>query len=475
MNSPALPDMQPRELRVGNIARSLREGRTSASLLIQATLERIRRENPRLNAFTEIYEENALQAADRLDAAIAAGNDPGPLAGVPVAVKDLTPLEGKRTTLGSLVYRDRTGTFDPVYVQRLRRAGAIVVGKTNIPEFAQSGFCGNRIFGVTRNPWNTEHTPGGSSGGAAAAVSAGLVSLAEGTDMGGSVRLPAAHCGVVGLKPSLGRIPMDILPSVFDTISHFGPIASCVEDVWHFLVATKGPDEVDPFSLPAQTIPYDEDAGVEGLRIALSTDLGFYAVDEDVKDGLLRAADALRNQGASVDPVSLPWDHAIFQATRDNWIVFMGAFHGHLLDGYREMLDPENVEMLERAAHIDAVAYKRIELVRTRIWRDLVALFRHHDALLCPTVPRTAPLATDSDRNYGYRDVNGRTVATQMTAPFNLVPHCPALSVPSGIGEGELPTAAQIVGRRFDEATVLRVGRAIERTDPLKGVRPGAF
>jgi Asp-tRNA(Asn)/Glu-tRNA(Gln) amidotransferase A subunit family amidase len=153
----------------------------------------------------------------------------------------------------------------------------------------------------------------------------------------------------------------------------------------------------------------------------------------------------------------------------------MGAFHGHLLDGYREMLDPENVEMLERAAHIDAVAYKRIELVRTRIWRDLAQLFQRYDVLLFPTVPRTAPLATDSDRNYGYRDASGYTVATQMTAPFNLVPHCPALSVPSGVGECGLPTAAQIVGRRFDEATVLRVGRAIERTDPLKGVRPGVF
>lgn len=448
---------------VGAITAALRNGATSAESLMETTLNRIEQVDSWLGAFTEIYRDDALDAAARLDAVIASGADPGPLAGVPFAVKDLSPLDGKRTTLGSLVYRDRSGSFDPVYVQRLRRAGAIVVGKTNTPEFAHAGFCSNRVFRTTRNPWNSERTPGGSSGGAGAAVGAGLLPFAEGSDMGGSIRIPAAYCGVAGLKPSLGRIPMDILPSVFDTISHFGPLAGSVEDVWHFLTATMGPDEADPFSLPAQSIPFDGAGDVEGLRVALSPDLGFYAVNDDVAANLESVAATLRHYGAIVERADLAWDHNVFQATHDNWAVFLAAFHGHLLDTHRDQLDPENVDLMERGRSIDAVAYKRIELIRTRLWRDLSSLFMDYDALLCPTVPCTAPPASSSDRDFGFRDSAGRTVAAEMTAPFNFVPHCPALSVPSGFGADGLPTAAQIVGRRFDEATVLRIGRAIER------------
>lgn len=448
---------------IREITTALRSGTTSAESLMETTLNRIEQVDSWLGAFTEVYRGEALDAAGRLDTVIASGGEPGALAGVPVAVKDLSPLDGKRTTMGSLVYRDQAGSFDPVYVQRLRRAGAIVIGKTNTPEFAHAGFCSNRVFGTTRNPWNRERTPGGSSGGAGAAAGAGLVPFAEGSDMGGSVRIPAAYCGVAGLKPSLGRIPMDILPSAFDTISHFGPLAGSVEDVWHFLTATMGPDEADPFSLPEQSIPFDIAGDVAGLRIALSPDLGFYAVDDDVAANLESVAATLRQYGAIVEPAGLAWDHDVFQATDDNWAVFLAAFHDHLLDTHREQLDPENVDLMERGRSIDAVAYKRIELIRTRLWRDISRLFTAYDALLCPTVPCTAPLASSSDRDFGFRDSSGRTVAAEMTAPFNFVPHCPALSVPSGFGADGLPTAAQIVGQRFDEATVLRIGQAIER------------
>lgn len=452
---------------VREITATLRSGATSARALMEATLNRIQQVDSWLGAFTEVYRDEALDTAARLDIVIASGEQTGPLAGVPVAVKDLSPLDGKRTTMGSLVYRDQVGSFDPVYVQRLRRAGAIVIGKTNTPEFAHAGFCFNRVFGTTRNPWNREHTPGGSSGGAGAAVGAGLVPFAEGSDMGGSVRIPAAYCGVAGLKPSLGRIPMDILPSAFDTISHFGPLAGSVEDVWHFLTATMGPDEADPFSLPEQSIPFDTAGDVEGLRIALSPDLGCYAVDDNVAANLECVAARLRQYGAIVEPAGLAWDHEVFQATYDNWAVFLAAFHGHLLDTHRDQLDPENVDLMERGNAVDAVAYKRIELIRTRLWRDLSRLFTDYDALLCPTVPCTAPLASNSDRDFGFRDSSGRIVAAEMTAPFNFVPHCPALSVPSGFGTNGLPTAVQIVGRRFDEATVLRIGRAIERMERM--------
>lgn len=454
-------------MRAGEIVTALGGGHVSATAVMRSTLDRIDQGNPALTAFTEVYRDEAIAASGRIDEALAAGEWPGALAGVPVAVKDFTPLKGKRTTGGSLVYRDAIGTFDPVYVQRLRAAGAIIVGKTNTPEFAHAGFCHNRVFGTTRNPWNHGRTSGGSSGGAGAAVAAGMVPLAEGSDMGGSVRIPAAYCGVVGLKPSLGRIPMDILPTAFDTISHFGPLAGTVEDAWRFLEATRGPADVDPFSLPDQAIAFDNDASAAGLRIAMSTDLGLYAVDDDVVANLERAADALRAEGARVEPVSIDWTHDMTLAAHDHWSVFLAAWHGDLLDSDRDRLDPETVALMEHGRGLNAVEFKRIELVRTRMWRDLVALFAHYDALLCPTAPCTAPVAECSDQDFGYRDANGRTVAAEMTALFNFTPHCPALSVPSGRAGDGMPTAAQIVGRRFDEATVLRIGRAIERSVPM--------
>lgn len=469
MTDPAPAALDDVRNEAGAMVAALHRGTITATGLIQRTLDRIAADNDHLVAFTETYDAEALDAARRLDRRLEAGEALAPLAGIPVAVKDLTPLSGKRTTLGSRAYRDEVGTFDPVYVQRLRAAGAIVVGKTNTPEFAHSGFCSNAVFGTTRNPWDTERTPGGSSGGAGAAVAAGHLPLAEGTDMGGSVRIPAAYCGLVGLKPSLGRIPMDILPSVFDTISHFGPLTPSVEDAWRFLEATRGPAEVDPLSLSEQAIPFDRDAAVDGLKIACSPDLGFYAVDADVARNLERSADALRCQGAKVENIHLDWDHSIQQMNADNWALFLAAFQGHLLANHRDELDPENVAMMDRAANIDAITAKRFEILRTRMWRDLSQVFATFDALLCPTVPCTAPPASGSDLDYGHRDANGYTVTAEMTAPFNFVPHCPAITVPSGLGDDGLPTAAQLVTPRFDEATAFRVARAIERTAPLGG------
>jgi len=444
-------------------ADAVRNGDQSAEAVIGQALARAERLNPELLAFTELYGDEARERARELDRRLAGGHTPGALAGVPVAVKDFTPLAGKRTTYGSLVHKNNVGTFDPVYVQRLRAADAIIIGKTNTPEFAFASFCRNRVFGTTRNPWNLDHTPGGSSGGSAAAVASGCVPVAEGTDMGGSVRIPAAWCGIVGLKPSLGRIPMDILPSVYDTISHFGPLSATVEDTWRFLRAVAGPHDSDPLSLPDETIPFDRDAGAEGLRVALSTNLGFYAVDDATVENLHRTADMLREAGAVVEPVTFDWDAAIYRAINDHWCLYLAAFQGHLLERCREKLDPEVVEHIERGLELDGVTAKRFEIVRTRMWRDLCAIFQEHEALLCPTVPFGAPPIEHSDRDYGQEDADGRVHALDLTSPFNMTPHCPAISVPTGLDERGLPLGMQLVGHRFDEATVLRLARCVER------------
>ena len=252
------------------IARLIRTGEISPVEVMENTLARIDEVDSRLNCFCFVYPEEALEAARYVERAITAGEDLPPLAGVPVAFKDLTPTKGKRTTMGSLVYENWEPDFSAAVVEKLAKAGAILVGKTTTPEFAHSGHTESALWGVTRNPWDPTRTPGGSSGGSGVAVSTGCVPLAEGTDMGGSVRIPASDCGVLGLKPSLGRIPMDMLPSLFDNISHFGPIARTIDDVALFLAAAQGPDERDIQSIGVGLdIPNPIPADVEGRRIAL--------------------------------------------------------------------------------------------------------------------------------------------------------------------------------------------------------------
>jgi Asp-tRNA(Asn)/Glu-tRNA(Gln) amidotransferase A subunit family amidase len=229
----------------GDLARMIRSKQLSPTEVMENTLGRIETVNPTLNCFCFVYPEEALEYARAVENKVMAGGDPGPLGGIPIAIKDLTPTKGKRTTLGSYAYEHWVPEADAAIVEKLMAAGAIMVGKTTTPEFAHVGFTESALWGITRNPWDPARTPGGSSGGSAAAVASGCVPLAEGTDMGGSVRIPAAECGVLGLKPSLGRIPMDILPSVFDNISHFGSLARSVDDTALFLAVTQGPDERD--------------------------------------------------------------------------------------------------------------------------------------------------------------------------------------------------------------------------------------
>ena len=230
------------------LARRIRERELSPVEVVEASLARIAEVNPRLNCFCFVYEDEAVGLARDAERAVARGDDVGPLHGVPIAIKDLTPTKGKRTTMGSYAFEHFVPEESALIVERLLVAGAIMVGKTTTPEFAYSSFTESPLWGVTRNPWDTGRTPGGSSGGSGAAVASGCVPLAEGTDMGGSVRIPAAWCGLVGLKPSYGRIPLDFLPTQFDTIHHFGPLARTVEDARLFLSVAQGPDARDIMS-----------------------------------------------------------------------------------------------------------------------------------------------------------------------------------------------------------------------------------
>jgi Asp-tRNA(Asn)/Glu-tRNA(Gln) amidotransferase A subunit family amidase len=455
------------------LAALIRARELSPVAAVEAALARIEEVNPALNAFAFVYPEQALDAARAAETAVMRGEAVGDLHGVPIALKDFTPTKGLRTTLGSFAYEHWVPDFDPVIWQRLRAAGAILIGKTTTPEFAHSSFTESPLWGITRNPWNPERTPGGSSGGAGAAVAAGCVALAEGTDMGGSVRIPAALCGVVGLKPSLGRIPMDILPTVFDSISHFGPLARAVEDAALFLAVTGGPHDADIQSLPAGPDPRARlEEGVAGKRLAWSPDLGFFAVAPEVRREVAAAVEALREAGAIVEEVTLPWDRSVMDDWVLNWGVMLAACFGQHLESLRSRMTPSVVALIEQGQGVDAVTLRRLEFARTRRWHELARLFERYDALLCPTMTRTAPPVGLTDEDFAADDEQGGLVALDMTGPFNFTAQCPALSVPAGWSDDGLPVGLQIVGRRFDDAGVLAIGRALERIRPWRDRHP---
>src|SRR5438270_1578662 len=312
-----------------DLARMIATRAVSPVEVVSNTLARIDDVNPKVNCFCFVWHDEAVDAADAATRAVARGEELGPLHGVPVALNDTTPTAGHRTTLGSYTHEHWIPDRDAYIVGALRRAGAIVVGKTTTPEFAHTLITDSPLWGITRNPWNPERTPGGSSGGSGAAVASGCVPLAEGSDMGGSVRIPAAWCGVVGLKPGLGRIPMDTLPGLFDLISHHGPLARTVDDARLFLQATQGPDDADILSVACPLeLSSPTPASVEGLRLGLSIDLGLWAVDPAIEAAVRAAAAALGRAGAVVDEVEVGITRADEEAWVDLWGVFMATYYG---------------------------------------------------------------------------------------------------------------------------------------------------
>ena len=457
-----MPDLDLSYTPATRLAALIREKKLSPVEVIENSLARIAEVDRALNCFCFTYPEEALEKARAAEAAVMAGAALGPLHGVPIAIKDLTPTAGKRTTRGSFIHEHDVPDADAIVVERLLAAGAILVGKTTTPEYAFSWFTDSLLWGVTRNPWNPSRTPGGSSGGSAAAVATGCVPLAEGSDMGGSVRVPAAFCGLTGLKPSFGRIPFEIFPSVFDQTCHFGPLARTVDDAALFLDVAHGPDQRDIQTLPQRLdidIPVPSD--IRGRRLAFSMDLGHCRIDDAVAANTRAAVEVLRDLGAVVEEIDLAlptrpetgWGH---------WGVYYAALLGDRLAEWRGRMDPSLVEMIEKGLATDAVTAKKWEYARTRHWQALAPLFERHDALLCPTAAIPAPDAGLDDGDFDYFDDDGRYVTIELTSHFNMVGQCPAFSVPSGwTGEG-LPTGLQIVGNRFDDLAVLRIGAALE-------------
>lgn len=442
--------------------------------LMEATLRRIEAVNPSLNAFCSVDPESALEEAKAMTEAIAQGENPGPLAGVPMGVKDLEDVAGFVTSFGSVPFKDNMAVGDSVQVARLKAAGAVVVGKTNVPEFGFTGFTKNRLFGVTRNPWNLERTCGGSSGGSAAVVAAGLAPLCTGSDAGGSIRIPACYCGCFGMKPSFGRIPTGLHPYLsYSHMTVMGPLTRSVADAALYLDCAAGYHPADPYSLPrpGESFLSRIDHLPDKLTIAFSPDLGYARVEKDVMTCARAAAAAFEEMGHRLEP----WTEAL-PDTAEAWMPLIctdiyAQIRG-LLKTHREMLGKTLVAMVEKIRSLTVADIDSFQRLRLELNRRLDTLFGRYDLLLTPTMPTEAFAANGPPPAI----IDGEKVpllgAVAFTYPFNLSGH-PAATVPAGMTSNGLPAGLQIVGPRHRDDLVLQAARAYEKARPWDRLRPG--
>ncbi|PSP74025.1 amidase [Halobacteriales archaeon QS_3_64_16] len=464
----------------------MRAGEYSPVDLLEAHLDRIDTRNDRTNAFVTIVQEDARAAAREAEAAIENDEQVGPLHGVPVAIKDLVPTADVRTTFGSKAFAEFVPEESAILLERLREAGAIVIGKTNTPEFGHKGTTDNPLFGPTHTPYAPGRTAGGSSGGSAAAVADGLAALAQGSDGGGSLRIPAACCGVVGLMPSFGRVPVENRP---DGIHHTpfsqnGPLARTVEDAARMLEVMADPHPRDPLCLPddGTDFPGAVDRGIEDLAIAYSDDLGVFTVRSDVREIVDSAVDALAGAGADVAASDPEFEHsreAMLDAWRTGFRVGLAATNAgfrremgiDLVGEYRVETTPELVEHIEAGENTGALGYKRADTVRTAVFDAIQDTFAEYDLLVTPTIA----LPPFDSAILGPTEIEGESIDPLygwfLTWIFNMTGH-PAASVPAGKSEEGLPVGLQIVGPRFREDRVLAAAAAFERAQPWQDDYP---
>jgi Asp-tRNA(Asn)/Glu-tRNA(Gln) amidotransferase A subunit family amidase len=449
------------------LAEAIRQKKVSPVETVRRVLERIEAINPKINAFVTITRDAAMAEAERAEEAVMKGEQLGPLHGVPVSIKDLIFTKGVRTTMGSKLYQDFVPDEDAVLVTRLKEAGAIVLGKTNTPEFGLKMLTDNLVFGPTRNPWHLEFSPGGSSGGAAAAVATGLGPLAAGNDGGGSIRIPSSCCGVFGIKPQFGRVARYPAFHGGDIVTHEGPIARTVRDAALMLDVMAGPHWGDMYSIPRHEGSFTDSLGlgVRGLRVAWSPDLGRADVDPEVAEVCLKAARVFEELGADMDEAhpnfgNYESPHSIVFVA-DHLTVFskLGAPEDIAKD-----LDPLTATILYVGESLKATDYVDAMFARQDLAAESGRFFREYDLLLTPTLAAPPPPVD-------YSDPAGYLRWLPFITVFNLTGQ-PAASVPAGWTREGLPVGLQIVGRPCDEATVLRAAAAYEAASPWTERKP---
>ncbi len=438
--------------------------------LMAAVIARAEAVEPHINAFGDRYFDEALEAARRAEARYQGrGPRPRALEGLPIAIKEETPVKGQRATQGSLIYKDYVPTHTAAVVERVLAAGAIIHARSTAPEFSCAPFTHSRLWGITRNPWNPAYSPGGSSGGSGASLAAGSTTLANGSDIGGSIRIPASFCGVVGFKPPYGRVP-EFAPFNLDHYCHEGPLARTVQDCALLENVMAGPHPHDVTSLrPKLRIP-SELRGIAGWRIALSLDLGGYEVDKDIVANTLSAADALREAGAIVEEVDLGWDRAQIKRAADiHFGVIFGPYVGQELAKHRDEMTAYAIRFAEEAQGVTKDEFLQGLELEAAIYARLGEVLERYRVLICPTI---AAAGLEAGRDYLDHGplVNGKVqehwLDVLMTVPFNVCSRCPVMSVPSGRAANGVPTGMQIVGRTYDDVSVFRAAAAYERVRP---------
>jgi len=464
-------------LEAAELARLIRAREVSAEEVTAACLEQTERTNPRVNAIVTLVPERAMRDAsaadERLAEALAHGEDVGPLHGLPVAHKDLAPTRGIRTTFGSLVYEGFVPDEDSLVVERLRRAGAITVGKTNTPEFGAGSQTYNEVFGETLNPYDTTKTCGGSSGGAAAALACGMVPIADGSDMGGSLRNPASFCNVVGFRPSLGRVPSWPSQAAWSQLSTEGPMARTVRDAALMLGAISGPDPRSPLAIPeaGEDFLRSLERDFSGVRVAWSRDLGGLPVDPRVTAVLDGQRHAFEDLGCLVEDDEPDFTGAdeVFKTLRA-WNFELS--YGELLEEHSSRMKETVVWNIEQGARLSGPEMGRAERGRTKLYHRVRTFMEDHEFLVAP-VSQVLPF--DVKQRY-VTEINGVETETYIdwmkSCYYVTVTGLPAISVPCGFTPEGLPVGVQIVGRYREDLGVLQLAHAIELATGFGKHRP---
>lgn len=444
-------------------ARLLRAKEVSSAELVEESLRRISTLNPKLNAFITVMEESARKAARVADDELARGEDPSPLLGIPIAVKDVFATRGVRTTAGSKLFSNHIPDHDAAVVERLAAAGAILVGKNNLHELAYGVTSNNPHFGAVRNPHDLGRIPGGSSGGSGAAVAAEMVFAAIGTDTGGSIRIPASYCGVVGLKPTYGRVSrFGVLPLDF-SMDHMGPLTRSVGDAAVVLGAIAGYDPRDDTSSRRPVERYDPSAAsgsLSGVRLGMPVNFGFDHTSPAVADAIRRAARLAEDLGGRIIEVRLPDMDALNAIGQVILLAEASAVFTSQLDE-RGSFGEDVFALLQQGRLIAATDYVNAQRLRRLKCEEFRAVWREADVLITPATPISAPKIGETKVEVGDRQEEVRLASTRLTRGFNVL-GLPAISIPCGRDAGGLPLGMQIIAPAFEETRLLRIAAALE-------------
>ncbi len=435
----------------------------------QAALDRLDATEPKINAFQHIDHESALAAARESEARWRGGEPQGALDGVPVTVKDLIPLKGWPLRNGSATTDETPCAFDAPSVARLREAGAVFLGKTTSPEYGWKGITDGPLFGYTRNPWKLAHSPGGSSGGAAASMAAGVGALALGNDGGGSIRIPSGYSGIYGIKPNFGRVPDHPREGAFCTTSAEGPMTRSVEDAALMLNELAKPDARDWYALPYDDRDWRDglDDGIKGWRIAYAPGLGGAKVDPEVRALVDLAVERLIVLGAEVEEVGAVFEPLEPQFT-DYWLAGFASILRGIPEAKHDLLDPRFRDLAERGLSVTLAQYNDAMVARARLGVTMKQFHETYDLLVTPTLPTTAPIA---ETPYHSQSLHRWNHAVPFTLPFNLTGQ-PGASVPCGLASNRLPVGLQLVAAPYREDLVLKASRAFEAEAPQVWPQP---